>query len=87
MLEPARLQAPLHGALAEVVGVRLELEHRSWLRTGRDIVGRRVAVNVAKNRFGPPGRTAEIELRYLDDGEHAPAIASWAASAADSAVA
>jgi recombination protein RecA len=88
VLEPTRLQAPLHGALAEVVGMRLELEHRHWLRAGRDVVGRRVAVNVAKNRFGPPGRSAEIDLRYLDDGEHAPAIASSAPVAfADSAVA
>ena len=87
VLEPTRLQAPLHGALAEVVGMRLELEHRLWLRAGRDVVGRRVAVNVAKNRFGPPGRSAEIDLRYLDDGEHAPAIASGAVSAVDTAVA
>jgi recombination protein RecA len=75
VLEPAGLDGPLHGALAEVVGLRLELEHRNWLRLGRDVVGRRIAVNVAKNRFGPPGRATEIEIRYLDDGEHAPAIA------------
>lgn len=76
VLEPAGLDGQLHGALAEVVGLRLELEHRDWLRLGRDVVGRRVSVNVAKNRFGPPGRAAEIEIRYLDDGEHAPAVAS-----------
>lgn len=75
VLEPAGLDGQLHGALAEVVGLRLELEHRDWLRLGRDVVGRRIAVNVAKNRFGPPGRATEIEIRYLDDGEHAPAIA------------
>lgn len=75
VLEPANLTGQLHGALAEVVGMRLEIEHHSWLRVGRDIVGRRVAVNVAKNRFGPPGRQTEIDIRYLDDGEHAPAIA------------
>jgi recombination protein RecA len=86
VLEPSSLDGPLHGALAEVVGVRLELEHRSWLRLGRDVVGRRVAVNVAKNRFGPPGRSTEIDLRYLDDGEHAPAVARSSAIA-DRAVA
>lgn len=75
VLEPASLDGPLHGALAEVVGLRLELEHRAWLRLGRDVVGRRVSVNVAKNRFGPPGRATDIDIRYLDDGEHAPAIA------------
>ena len=60
VLEPTNLSAPVHGALAESVGLRLELEQRAWLRAGRDIVGRRVSVNVAKNRFGPPGRETEI---------------------------
>jgi len=86
---PARHEASLRRlaaharrtALAEVVGLRLELEHRDWLRLGRDVVGRRIAVNVAKNRFGLPGRQTEIDIRYLDDGEHAPAIARSAAIA------
>jgi recombination protein RecA len=70
VLEPVTLAAPVHGALAESVALRLELEQRSWLRAGRDVVGRCVAVNVAKNRFGPPGRETEIEIRYLADGDH-----------------
>ena len=74
VLEPMRLAASIHGALSESVGLRLELEQRAWLRAGRDVVGRSVAVNVAKNRFGPPGRQAEIEIRYLVDGEHTAAI-------------
>jgi hypothetical protein len=78
VLEPAGLSGPVHGALAESVGLRLELEQRAWLRAGRDIVGRRVSVTVAKNRFGPPGRAAELEIRYLDDGEHAPALDRFA---------
>jgi hypothetical protein len=69
MLEPVRLAAPLHAALGEAVGLRLELEQRGWLRLGRDIVGRRIGVVVAKSRFGPPGRQAEIEIRYLAEGE------------------
>ncbi len=69
VLEPTRLAAPLHAALAEAVGIRLELEQRGWLRLGRDIVGRRIGVNVAKNRFGPPGRQAEMEISYLAEGE------------------
>jgi len=79
VLEPAALPQALHGALAESVGLRLELEHRAWLRLGRDVVGRRVGVNVAKNRFGPPGRQAELEIRYLADGEQAPAVIGSAA--------
>jgi recombination protein RecA len=74
MLEPAGLSPPTHGILAEAVALRLELEQRAWLRAGRDIVGRCVQVNVAKNRFGPPGRATEIEIHYPVDGEHGPAI-------------
>jgi len=78
VLEPVGLAAALHGALAESVGLRLELEQRAWLRAGRDVVGRCVAVNVAKNRFAPPGRQAELEIRYLADGEHAGALERFA---------
>ena len=75
VLEPVDLAAPLHGALAEAAGVRLELERIGWLRLGRDIVGQRTAVTVAKNRFGPPGRQVELEIRYLDEGERAAGVA------------
>ena len=78
VLEPTTLAAPVHGALAESVSLRLELEQRAWLRAGRDIVGRSISVNVAKNRFGPPGRETEIEIRYLADGEHARAMDRFA---------
>ena len=78
VLEPSNVGAAVHGALAESVALRLELEPRGWLRAGRDIVGRCVAVNVAKNRFGPPGRATEIEIRYLADGEHAAALERFA---------
>lgn len=78
VLEPKDLAAPIHGALAESVALRLELEPRGWLRAGRDICGRRVAVNIAKNRFGAPGRETEIEIRYLADGEHAAALHRFA---------
>jgi recombination protein RecA len=78
VLEPTTLAAPVHGALAESVALRLELEQRAWLRAGRDIVGRCVSVSVAKNRFGPPGRETEIEIRYLADGEHSTAVERYA---------
>ncbi|HUP82793.1 MAG TPA: hypothetical protein VM284_01225 [Candidatus Limnocylindria bacterium] len=78
VLEPNNLAAPIQGALAESVALRLELEPRGWLRAGRDIVGRCVAVNVAKNRFGAPGRATEIEIRYLAEGEHAAALNRFA---------
>jgi hypothetical protein len=78
VLEPQSLAAPIHGALAESVALRLELAPRGWLRAGRDICGRVVQVNVAKNRFGLPGRGTEIEIRYLADGEHGAALNRFA---------
>ena len=78
VLEPITLATPVHGALAESIALRLELEQRAWLRAGRDIVGRCVSVNVAKNRFGPPGRETEIEIRYLAETEAEPALARFA---------
>ena len=75
---PTGLAAPVHGALAEFVALRLELEQRAWLRAGRDIVGRCVSVNVAKNRFGPPDRETEIEIRYLAETEIEPALERFA---------
>jgi recombination protein RecA len=78
VLEPTRLAPSIHGALAEAVALRLELEQRAWLRAGRDIVGRCVAVTVAKNRFGPPGRETEIEIRYLAEGETEGALQRFA---------
>jgi recombination protein RecA len=81
VLEPQNVAAPIHGALAESVALRLELEQRAWLRAGRDIVGRRIQVKVAKNRFGALGKETEIEIRYLAEGEHGAAVARFATAA------
>ena len=67
VLEPARSSAPVHRALAESTSLRLELARSGWIRLGRDIVGQRTEVTVAKNRFGPPGRQVELEIHYVDD--------------------
>ena len=75
VLEPAALPAALHGALAEAAGLRLELQRSGWIRLGRDVVGQRTTVTVAKNRYGSPGRSAKLEIRYLDDGERAAGVA------------
>jgi RecA/RadA recombinase len=56
-------------AVAESTGVRLELARRSWIRLGRDIVGQRTEVLVARDRYGPPGRRATIRILYADGGE------------------
>jgi recombination protein RecA len=81
VLEPVALGRQLHGALAEAMALRLELEQRDWLRVGRDVVGRCVSVSVAKNRFGPPGRATELEIRYVADGELQSAADRWAGPA------
>src|SRR3954467_12227923 len=60
VLEPPRLGERLAGAIAEASGLRLELVRRAWIRLGRDVVGQRTEVTVARNRFGPPGRRAEL---------------------------
>jgi hypothetical protein len=71
VLEPPVLGGQLHGALAELSSLRLELERQAWIRLGRDVVGQQTAVTVAKNRFGPPGRRVELEIHYADDGDRA----------------
>jgi RecA/RadA recombinase len=69
LLEPPELSQPVAGALAEAAGLRLELARRSWIRLGRDVVGQRTEVVVARNRFGPPGRRAELRILYAEGGE------------------
>jgi len=79
---PARLRVRLDGqlrrlaahgslrtVLAQSTSLRLELERRAWLRLGRDVVGQRTAVAVVKNRYGPPGRSVDLDIHYLGDGE------------------
>ncbi len=55
LLEPASLAGSLGAALAGSTSLRLELERKAWLRLGRDVVGQRTAVAVAKNRYGSTG--------------------------------
>jgi RecA/RadA recombinase len=66
---PAGRSSRLEGAVGEATGIRLELARRSWLRLGRDVVGQRTEVIVARNRAGPPGRRATLQVLYADGGE------------------
>jgi RecA/RadA recombinase len=59
----------LANAVGEATGIRLELARRSWIRLGRDVVGQRTEVMVARNRAGPPGRRATLRILYADGGE------------------
>jgi RecA/RadA recombinase len=69
ILEPASSTRALQAALMQAGGLRLELERRAWIRLGRDVVGQRTSVAVAKNRYGPPGRSVDLDIHYLPDGE------------------
>jgi hypothetical protein len=71
VLEPPDLATAggLAGAVGEATGIRLELARRSWIRLGRDVVGQRTEVIVARNRAGPPGRRATLRILYADGGE------------------
>lgn len=69
VIEPPGLASGLAGAVADATGLRLELARRSWIHLGRDVVGQRTQVTVARNRFGPPGRRAELRILYAEGGE------------------
>ena len=69
LLEPASSRGSLDGGLSEVAGLRLELTRQSWIRLGRDVIGQRTSVVVAKNRFGPPGRRIELAIQYALEGD------------------
>lgn len=69
VLEPPGLPSGLRRALEGSTGLRLELERRSWIRLGRDVVGQRTEAVVARNRFGPPGRRVELRILYAEGGE------------------
>jgi RecA/RadA recombinase len=68
-LEPPGLSAGLATAVAESTGLRLELSRTSWIRLGRDVVGQRTEALVARSRYGPPGRRAELRILYAEGGE------------------
>jgi hypothetical protein len=68
VLEPPSLPSALAGILSQVSALRLELSRRSWIRLGRDVVGQRTEVRVTRDRFGPPGRAAELRILYADGG-------------------
>jgi recombination protein RecA len=69
VLEPPGRSSGLEAAIGEATGIRLELARQSWIRLGRDVVGQRTEVIVARNRAGPPGRRASLRILYADGGE------------------
>jgi hypothetical protein len=69
LVQPSTLGAGLAAALREASGLRLELARTGWIRLGRDVVGQRSRVTVARNRHGPPGRRTELEILYAEGGD------------------
>jgi len=68
VVEPATIGAGLRSALHEASGLRLELTRTGWIRLGRDVVGQRSTVTVARSRHGPPGGCAELRILYAEGG-------------------
>jgi len=68
VLEPAGVPASLRAALDEGAGLRLELRRSGWIRLGREVVGQRTEVRVAKDHHGAPDRRTAIRLLYAEGG-------------------
>ena len=68
VLEPAGVPASLRAALEEGAGLRLELRRRGWIRLGREVVGQRTEVRVAKDHHGAPDRRTTLRLLYAEGG-------------------
>jgi RecA/RadA recombinase len=68
VLEPDALGRTLAATVEEASGLRLELRRSGWIRLGRDVVGQRSEATVARNRYGPPGRHAVLEILYAEGG-------------------
>jgi RecA/RadA recombinase len=68
VLEPAGVPASLRAALEEGAGLRLELRRHGWIRLGREVVGQRTEVRVAKDHHGAPDRRTTIRLLYAEGG-------------------
>lgn len=68
VLEPAGTPAPLRAALDEGAGLRLELRRSGWVRLGREVVGQRTEVRVAKDHHGVPDRRTTLRILYAEGG-------------------
>lgn len=68
VLAPDGLGRGLAAAVDEASGLRLELRRSGWIRLGRDVVGQRCRATVARNRYGRPGRDAELAILYAEGG-------------------
>ena len=58
------LRSPALSALAHYACTRLRITREEWKHLDRDIRGYRARVEIVKNKLGPAGRVATIEIRF-----------------------
>ncbi|MGE5617960.1 MAG: hypothetical protein ACM3US_01735 [Sphingomonadaceae bacterium] len=73
-------------ALRFFASVRLGLERLEWIRRGRDVMGCRSRVQVAKNKLAPPLQETEIELVFYRLHPAAPVLQLFPSGRQDVAV-
>jgi recombination protein RecA len=62
-------------ALRFFASVRLRVERLEWIRRGRDVMGCRSLIQVAKNKLAPPLRETRVDLLFYRFPPEAPAMA------------
>ncbi len=68
VLAPPGAPPSVRAALDEGAGLRLELRRRGWIRLGREVVGQRTEVRIAKDRHGAPDRRTALRILYAEGG-------------------
>ena len=63
-LPPGQGPFPLESLAAYYAAARLQLRRERWLHRGKEIRGYRAQVLVAKNKLGPAGQQATIEITF-----------------------
>lgn len=72
-LEMAKsVASPAGSALSHYASVRLHIQRERWIYRQRDIRGYQAQIAVVKNKLGPAGREATIEIIFDDEFEDKP---------------
>lgn len=71
-LPPGQKTLPRESLVSHYAAVRIQLRRERWLYRGKDILGYRVRALVAKNKLGPAGQQATIEITVngVVQGDH-----------------
>jgi recombination protein RecA len=82
---PAATERPVHSALAHFATVRLLIQRQGWIYRQQDIGGYQAQVLVVKNKLGPAGRQASINITFDDGTSEGNGSRSSASDSVDSA--